>query len=155
MKLDCTCCKDLDQLPKKSLEVEVKVVDEVAAAKVSEKATVEVKQPENDIAVKEVHPKFLDTLDQCPVCKQPLKNGPKPFGKGLHLVQHFQKELCKDLKDKPPYTCPHCPWSKDDLVETMLHVGLDHGEFEKQINLHRRKMMSVKNVVLKVDKEPM
>ncbi len=96
--------------------------------------------------------KFIEGISTCPICKQSL-NKDKPLSPGLHFVGHFKKELMELLPSEAPFKCSKCELVSPDLMGLMLHVGLAHGEFERQIVWRQKKLLSLKNIVLNVDKQ--
>ena len=145
MSLDCNCCKSIKPPAAAVKVVEVQQPDEIQQNNTLEK----------DIIKKEVIPvnKFISNLKECPVCKQSLKNDKKPLLAGVHLVSHFNKELNQMLPKEKPFKCPQCDQESPDSMSLMLHLGLDHDEFEKQVALYHKRKMTIKNIILKVDQQ--
>lgn len=138
MSLDCNCCKKAE-------------VTEIPTSEPQKPETQPEKPKENQ--VKSDENKFIENLKECPICKNPL-NQDKPLSPGVHLIQHFHKELSEKLPKNPPFKCGACEDHKSpDLFSLMLHVGLAHGEFEKMLVNRQKKLLSLKNIILKVDVE--
>lgn len=47
--------------------------------------------------------------------------------------------------------CVRCNFSSDNLCHLQLHLGSDHGEFERLIKVWRTKHYSIKDISLDVD----
>ena len=142
MKRDCQCCKPPSP---------VKEAKKDAIEKSKAKGSV-VKSEKKAISHPEPKSSFVEQLTECPVCKQAFRNSKdRPLSSGIHLLQHFSKDLSKDLPDQEPFTCPECEGNRSDLTTLMLHFGLDHGQFELKIQEYERNLYSIKNIVLKVD----
>ena len=100
--------------------------------------------------------KFIDNLKDCPVCRQSLKND-KVLSNGAHLVNHFKENFerilnLKDRENDKNFKCTKCNQECPDSMALMLHFGLTHGEIERQISNDKKKRLSLKNIILKVDK---
>ena len=93
-------------------------------------------------------------MKECPVCRQSLKND-KLLSNGTHLINHFKENFDKLLNlknnENPLNVCPTCKQQCSDSLELKLHFGLTHGEIEKQIVEAKKKRLSVKSIILKVD----
>ena len=119
---NCKCCYD-------KIDVEVGTEEKpVVSEAIKEEEEAEEKAP---IKVEEPSAPIVK-LHSCPVCPE-AQNVEDDWKFGLHMAKHFEKELVEHIEINAAVNrCRKCDnFKTDNLTAAMLHVGFEHGEFDR------------------------
>ena len=138
---NCKCCYDkidVEAIDEKSEMVEMMEIkteeNEESKEETEVKEEINEEEPPTDVIKVAAPQPVKRTRYCCPICPE-SPNFDDHWKFGLHMMPHFEKELGECIVRGPVYKCRKCEsFQSDQRPAAMLHVGFEHGEFDRYKN---------------------